>query len=106
MLLLQLAMLERGNSVEEEEEPSTSGRPFERPHPSGGGSAHGSWSQHHLGLAAGLGKDAVLWALLSDSHEALLSLCAASVRLQNPPLCFFATTHAPVYSSLTLCLDN
>ena len=91
-------MLERGADFEEEEEPSTSGRPFKRPY--GGAAAHGSWSEQHLGLAAGLGKDAVLWALLSESHEALLSLCAASVRPGNLPLCFLVPTLVPVYSGL------
>ena len=78
---MQLAVVERGETLQLEA--STSGRgdaaaPYkELP----GGRAREeasrqlSWAQQRAGLLDGLGMDAVLWGLMSESHQALLSTC-------------------------------
>lgn len=80
---MQISVLEKGERVEEP--PSTSGRPFEPPPRIAERKLAGSWSESKLGLLPGFGADAVLWALLSETHEALIALAAAVV--SHPPEC-------------------
>ena len=72
-LCLQLAVLERGERVEEE--PSTSGRSFEEAQKPSAASQV-AWMQSRLGLMSGLDATTVLWAILTESNDALLAICS------------------------------
>lgn len=76
---MQVACLERGELVEEEA--TTSGRPFEGSHiPI---SPPGAWSSKRLGLMSHLNPTAVLWAMLTGSTEALLTVCGDLVNTRH-----------------------
>lgn len=78
--VFQLAVIDRGERVEEP--PSTSGRPFMRPWPTQKSftERRKSWSEDRLGLLPGFGAVHVLLALMSDAQDALLQFCSEAVR--------------------------
>lgn len=73
--MLQLAAI--GDRGRGDEEPSASGRPFEGSHTPT--ELSDAWHHDRLGLMKNLDPDAVWWALLTESSEALLRICADSV---------------------------
>ena len=87
---MQLASLERGERVEEE--PSTTGRPFEgSDNPS---TISEEWAEERLGLMAHLDSSALLWASLTESQEALLTLCGHVVSFVTDDDCESLQKHS------------
>lgn len=96
-----------------EEEPSTSGRPFERSHKPE--ISPDSWTHSRLGLMESLDPVAVWFAIMTESTEALLSLCSNLVRFPPNQAQSMSTARASmivcsmegkVISQLTACLRN